>query len=336
MKAMERFAVVFVHLGDNPSPTLIPFAEFALKNNPDAELILVTDSEFRWKSFPGRVVIAEKSSKATIKHLLHRARYKEKIAGGYWIKTYERIFALSNLYGNIDLNLPIIHIESDVLLQDIQILRKALELQLENEISVPRMSEDLGIASILYSRNIHSLIEGLKKLDSLGRDNQEICTNDMKLLGLALNENIISELPTWPTRKSNNGVCNKYYLFDGAAIGQYLFGRDPIHSNNVRISGYENPTFPISLSALSWHLEENTIFASDGENEYYFANLHIHSKEVIGHPDGAKNRWLNVLDEANGVKPRTPSGFINEEIHSRGYSLLVKLEIFLRTYFQGK
>ena len=124
MKAMERFAVVFVHLGDNPSPTLIPFAEFALKNNPDSEFILITDSELTWGNFPGRVVIAEKNNKATIKHLLRRARYNEKIAGGYWIKTYERLFALSNLHGKIDPDLRIIHIESDVLLQNIEILKK--------------------------------------------------------------------------------------------------------------------------------------------------------------------------------------------------------------------
>ncbi len=336
MNNVEKFAVVFVHLGDNPSPTLIPFAQFALKNNPSSELILITDSENRWKDFPGRIVIAEKNIEATTRHLLRRARYKRKIAGGYWVKTYERLFALSNLHGKIDPNLSILHIESDVLLQDIRILCQALNLQLENEISVPRMSEDLGIASILYSKNIHCLIEGLKKLDTLGRNNPDICTNDMTLLGLALNKNIVSELPTWPTQKSLIAGVNKHYLFDGAAIGQYLFGRDPIHSNNVRISGYENPSFPIRLSNLTWHLESNSMHASDGANEYHFANLHIHSKEVIGHPDDAKSRWLEVLDEANGVKPRTPSGQIAEEVHIRGYSFGVKLEIFLRTLLERK
>jgi hypothetical protein len=336
MKIIDKFAIVFVHLGDNPSPTLIPFAKFAIRNNPESEFFLITDSEHRWSDFPGRIIVSKKRNKSSIKHLIQRSRYNEKIAGGYWVKTYERLFALSNLYGNIDPNLPIIHIESDVLLQDAQILKEALNIQIDNEIAVPRMSEDLGIASILYSRNIQCLLTGLKKLDLLGRRNPGICTNDMKLLGLALNQNIISELPTWSKSKKDSDIGNKRWLFDGAAIGQYLFGRDPIHTENVRLSGYENPSFPIRPSSLSWHLEKNIIHASDGENNYYFANLHIHSKEIIGHPASELKRWVEILEEANGVRPRSPSEFVNEEIHTRGYSPLVKLEIFLRTRFKRK
>jgi hypothetical protein len=336
MKSMDNFAIVFVHLGDNPSPTLIPFAKFALKNNPESEILLITDSEHRWGDFPGRVIFSKNRNKAAIKHLIQRSRYNKKIAGGYWVKTYERLFALSNLYGNIDPNLPIIHIESDVLLQDSQILKKALNIQIENEIAVPRISEDLGIASILYSKNIECLLKGLNKLDFLGRSNPDICTNDMKLLGLALNKNIVSELPTWPKSNSGGSFSKMRYLFDGAAVGQYLFGQDPIHTQNVRISGYENPTFPIRPSELSWHLEQNAICASDGENNYYFANLHIHSKEIVDHPESDKERWLELVDEANGVKPRIPSELIKEETHIRGYSPLVKLEIFLRIRFTSK
>ena len=111
MKDLNNFAIVFVHLGDNPSPTLIPFAKFALKNNPGSEMFLITDSKHHWQDFPGRVIVYRKRNRASIKHLVQRSRYNEKIAGGYWVKTYERIFALSNLYRNIDPNLPIIHIE---------------------------------------------------------------------------------------------------------------------------------------------------------------------------------------------------------------------------------
>ena len=336
MKILDKFAIVFVHLGDNPSPTLIPFAKFALRNNPESEFFLITDSENRWRDFPGRIIVSTKRNKDSIRHLIQRSRYNEKIAGGYWVKTYERLFALSNLYGIIDPNLPIIHIESDVLLQNSQILKEALNIQIENEIAVPRMSEDLGIASILYSRNIDCLLNGLKKLDLLGRRNPDICTNDMRLLGLALNQKIISELPTWSRSESEKNFGTDRYLFDGAAIGQYLFGLDPIHTDNVRISGYENPSFPIRPSDLSWHMETDTIHASDGQNKYYFANLHIHSKEILDHPASGLKRWVEMLEEANGVKPRNPSEFVKEEIHIRGYSPLVKLEIFLRARIKRK
>ena len=83
-------------------------------------------------------------------------------------------------------------------------------------------------------------------------------------------------------------------------------------------------------------MEQNSVYASDGDNTYYFANLHIHSKEIVDHPTSDLNRWHEILEEANGVKPRIPSGLIKEDIHIRGYSLPVKIEIFVRIRFKRK
>ena len=331
--SVKKYAIVFVHLGDNPSPTLIPYARYAAENNPEAQLFLITDNQYRWRDFPGQVIELKERKKAAIKHLIKGSRYADKIAGGYWVRTYERLFALEALHGKIDPTQEIIHLESDVLLQNAEILERALSIDILNEIAVPRMTNDLGIASILYSKNISDLRIGLQKLKILGEQFPEICTNDMKLLGLALNKGQISELPTWKTSIENQ---KEYFLFDGAAIGQYLFGRDPIHTNNVRISGYENPEFPIQPSHLKWELDGNSIFAVNKDEKYYFANLHVHSKELIALPMNDSKRWDSVLSEANGISARISSGKVDEEIHRRGYSILVKLEIYLRETFKAK
>jgi hypothetical protein len=330
---MKRYAIVFVHLGDNPSPTLIPFAKYAAANNPESQLILITDDVSRWRDFPGQVIESRKRKKSAIKHLIKGSRYADKIAGGYWVRTYERLFALEALCENIEPTQEIIHLESDVLLQDVKIIERALAIDIVHEIAVPRMSKDLGIASILYAKNTSSLRIGLDKLRVLGEQFPSICTNDMKLLGLALNTDQISELPTWTTSVEKQ---KEYFLFDGAAIGQYLFGRDPIHTNNARISGYENPEFPIKPSNLKWAIDQNSILAETENEKYYFANLHVHSKELIALPMDDAKRWDAVLSEANGLSTRIPSSKVEEEIHHRGYSILVKLEIYFRDALKSK
>jgi hypothetical protein len=329
-------AIVFVHLGINPSPTLIPAANYAQVTHPDSKSILITDNPKRWEKFPGLVIGIDRKNLNHGKHITQRAGYTKKIAGGYWINTYERLFALKELNGHIDENSMVVHIESDVMLQEVHFFFKALEKLSFTEIAVPRMNDELGIASILISKNVRNLLIGLKKLENLAKSNPNICTSDMKLLGLALNREVISELPSLPEKLSDNEERKNHYLFDAAAIGQYLFGRDPIHSENLRISGYENPDFPIKLSLLNWKIQGNSIYAEYKKSNYYFANLHIHSKEILSPPKNDPKRWSRVLMEANSLVERAPSQFVPELIHSTGYSFAVKLEIFLRTRINYK
>jgi hypothetical protein len=326
----SKVAIVLVHLGKNPSPTLIPAAKYAQETHPNSQLILITDDPKRWSEFPGLVINTSKKRIIQGDHIARRARYIRKIAGGYWIKTYERIFVLKELLGNIDEDTMIVHIESDVMLQDSYIFYQALSKLTLMEIAVPRMSEELGVASILISKNIRNLLKGLTKLENLAKSYPERCTSDMKLLGLALNRNVISELPTWPEQVQKNREENAFFLFDGAAIGQYLFGQDPIHTGNRRISGFENPNFQIKPSELNWKIDGNSIYAEANAKKYYFSNLHIHSKEILMTPRNDPDRWARVMDEGNLQIDRVQSEIVAELIHSRGYSIMVKIEIFLR------
>lgn len=323
----KSYAIVYVHLGDNPAQTLIPFSKYAIKNNPDADFYLITDDKERWLDFPGEIIELKERKKSEISHILKKSGYVDKIAGGYWVKTYERLFALESLKSVINPVQEIIHLESDVILQDKRVLERALDVEIIQEIAVPRMSENLGIASILYSKNTSNLLIGLGKLRQLANEYPDVCTDDMKLLGLALNKGKISELPTW---ESSTSPESEHFLFDGAAVGQYLFGRDPIHTNNVRISGYENPNFPIKLRNLEWKISDNLVYAESNNEKYFFANLHVHSKEVLDLPQNDLERWEAIIAEANGTAARQPSEKIEELIHGRGYTFPVKLEIYFK------
>ncbi|CAN2169595.1 hypothetical protein MCELANE86_00042 [Candidatus Nanopelagicaceae bacterium] len=326
----KKVAIVFVQLGENPSPTLISSAKYAQITNPNSRLILITDQEKTWKAFPGEIISAGNSSKKQSKHIVRKAKYLRSIAGGYWVNTYERIFALSLLDKILDLDTFIVHIESDVLIQSETILKNALQDIKLQGIGVPRMNKEQGIASILVSPSYVELNKALSKLEKLATEFPDSCSTDMNLLGLALNSGIISELPVWKNQSEGVEEPDEYFFFEGAAVGQYLFGLDPIHTSNTRISGYLNPEFPINLSSLRWATEGNSVYAYNGQERYWFTNLHIHSKEILLTPLESPKRWSIAISEANLEIPRTPTLNIPEVIHSSGYSLLAKLEIFVR------
>jgi len=327
---VRKVAIVFVHLGKNPSPNLIASAKYARRTNPEARIILLTDRTRNWEQFPGEVVKTHKRRMRQSRHLTRKAHYLKKIAGGYWVKTYDRLFVLQQLNRILDLETQIVHLESDVIIQDAHILINSLKCLNLNKFGVPRVSDNLGIASILISKNYFELEAGLTELENLSKEFPQICTNDMKLLGLALNKGVISELPSLYNQLEFNDDLKENYLFDGAAVGQYLFGRDPIHTSNIRVSGYENPDFPISLSSLKWGVEGNAVYATNFKTKYWFVNIHVHSKEELNLPDSDPHRWGKVLGEANLNIPRSPSGLVPEIIHSKGYSIQVRLEIYIR------
>jgi hypothetical protein len=332
----KKVAIVFVHLGKNPSPNLYASAKYAQLTNPIARIILLTNHSEDWNNFPGEVFQLSNSLKKQSRHLVKKAGYLRKIAGGYWVNTYERIFALRELENILDPETFVIHIESDVIIQSQHILEGAIGDLTVQGIGVPRMNAEQGIASILISENYMELNNSLTLLEILSIKYPEKCTTDMNLLGLALNLNIISELPTWKDEGSLLEPQENYYLFEGAAVGQYLFGLDPIHNGNMRKSGHENPSFPIQLSTLKWDIEQNSIYATDGKSKYWFTNLHIHSKEELLTPIEDPERWIQVMAEANLEAPRATTGVVLEAIHSRGYSTLVKLEIVIRTKMMSR
>jgi hypothetical protein len=128
-------------------------------------------------------------------------------------------------------------------------------------------------------------------------------TNDMDLLGCALNKFIATELPSSPQPKKE--LLSNHYIFDGAAIGQYLLGIDPIHTNGSVISGFQNANFSFDLSTFGWSIPRMGKLVLTFESvEYQILNLHAHSKEILGIPNPTDPRWTQILQEANHEKSR--------------------------------
>ena len=328
---VTAITICYVHLGENPAPTLISFAQIAREQVPEAEFVLITNRPKEWRLFPGELIEYDQRDRSrSFSSYIRRNRELEKIAGGYWAFTMERLFALQKMSNST--KLPILHFESDVF----PLLRDEVLMELEKRIrkvAFPRISKTTGIASLLYSPNMEKTNTFLDKLQELLSKDFKI-RNDMALLGMALNQGLAEELPTLPDQawkfESKNGIRN--IVFDGAALGQYLFGLDPYHTNNVRISGFQHPDFALDLKTTTWKLNlEDSIrgglsFSVKAES-YFPANLHIHSKEVIGPFTKDLKRWEQAILEAHRIIPRVSSEEILNLIHTKPVSMLNRLRI---------
>jgi hypothetical protein len=172
----------------------------------------------------------------------------------------------------------------------------------QDSVSYPRLSGSRGVASILYSPNAETLLIFLRKLRTFLIENRSI-VNDMDLLGFALNVDAATELPSTPYSDEELGA--DHYIFDGAALGQYLLGIDPIHTNGSVVSGYQNSDYNFDISSFKWSIPRlGKLIITIKNIDYDVLNLHAHSKEIIGIPDPNDSRWIQILQEANGEKPR--------------------------------
>ena len=328
----NRPLIVYVLLGDNPAPTLLDFALSASTCLPEADLVLLTNRPMNWKQFPGIVIAIPSAMRSnTIAKIEKRFPERVEQAGRYWIYTLERLFVLSLLKHYFETSRPVIHFESDVLsFVDYSIYK--LLLSNCTKVSIPRYSPIDGIASILFAPTIQMLSDTLD-LMALTLENSGKWINDMNLLGIALNSNLLQELPvdssqSWRINESSQGTSKKQFLiFDGLALGQYLFGLDPVHTGGQAISGHINQFYPHPLSSLAWRI--STINGHDrpmisltlNSSEYFIANLHVHAKVSLESLNQQSSQWNRFIDEANETRSRVPHHVSKDVIWSKPISL---------------
>lgn len=325
---------VFVQLGKNPSPTLSSMAHSAKNFNKNTQLFLISDFPNIWKDFPGEIIGYEPTHRDEFISKFAK-KYPElySIAGGYWLYTLERLFALERIYDVLNYNSSFLHVESDVLTllndDEFELLK-----QRAKRIACPRFSANRGVASVLFVPN-QSVLETTINCFTQILNEPKAPKNDMDLLGVCLNKGIIDELPTLPEHAWENSQGEKL-VFDGAAYGQYLFGQDPFHTDGERISGFQNPDFGLKLQETRWEILESEanqasslIYSHRGER-YRVLNLHIHSKIILNPPRLDSTRWIVALREANGEVSRIADQYQPNQIHTIKISLLNRFRIARR------
>ncbi len=309
-------------------------AELATQRLEDSKVFLITDNPNDWVTFPGKVINYSRNDRNNyLASLIRKNPELEQIAGGYWLYSLERLFALQKIYEHVGSDEVVLHYESDVLL----LLNESdfdLIIQECTKCACPRFSKERGIASLFFIPNHHELSTFL---DSLGQilSRKKVPTNDMELLGVCLNENIVKELPSLPSDCWTKPTGEKV-VFDGAAYGQYLFGQDPFHTGGRRISGFQNPDFPLELSKLNWEvsnevdLEKKMLVYWYNDTQYRLLNLHLHSKIRTGVIDDRSPLWAQAINEANGKTPRIPGEIEPNLIHTQKITVANRIRLARR------
>jgi hypothetical protein len=312
-------------------------AELATHRLEDSKVFLITDHPNDWVRFPGKVISYSREDRNNyLASLIRKNPELEQIAGGYWLYSLERLFALQKIYDHVRADEVVLHYESDVLL----LLNESdfdLIIQECTKCACPRFSKERGIASLFFIPNHYELSSFLNSLkEILSRKNAP--KNDMELLGVCLNENIVNELPSLPSESWTKPTGEKV-VFDGAAYGQYLFGQDPFHTGGRRISGFQNPDFPLDLSVLNWGVsaevnsENQDIVYTTNKAQYRVLNLHLHSKIQTGSVDSRSPLWVQAINEANGKTHRVPGELETNLIHNQKISLVNRTRVARRKGF---
>ena len=214
---------------------------------------------------------------------------------GFWVNTSARFFYIYECmrkYGIQD----VVHIENDVVIYyNVDVLEPLVD---KSRIYMPFDSYSRNIASIVYIPNHPSLAYIL--------DHYDVRRNDMYNFAKHLSTGRVDTFPIFTNKYYQNPYDEKMfvsrnyarfpYLFDAAAMGQYLGGIDPLNQpgdtrgfvNETTVIQYDKYKFVWSNHITQTNIYQPFLFiddADDTDNENTpqllpIFNLHIHSKTI--------------------------------------------------------
>lgn len=200
---------------------------------------------------------------------------------GFWVHTSSRFFYIYEAMKKYNID-NVIHLENDVLIYyNCDVLVNILD---NKYIYIPFDTFKRNIASIMYIPN-YNIFKNI--LDKYDKNN-----DDMHNFSLIMrNTNLINNFPIFIENKLENDEYqfvtknfNKFeFIFDAAAIGQYLGGVDRRNNPNNTI-GFINETCIIKYNSYKFEfLDKENIkkpFINVNDKFIPIFNLHIHSKDL--------------------------------------------------------
>lgn len=204
--------------------------------------------------------------------------------GGFWYHTSARFFYIYAFMEKYNIS-NVVHLENDVLLYyncDEMLADKFNQ----NHIYIPFSSYDRSVISIMYIPTSNLLKQILKHYNCAKNDMQNFAK-------IQKQTNIIDNFPICITDTTKNEeyqfITRNFdtfqFIFDAAAIGQYIGGVDP---RNIEgdTTGFVNEHCAIryDIFDISWKKDNiNSVkkpFIKINDTEYRIFNLHIHSKNL--------------------------------------------------------
>jgi len=208
-----------------------------------------------------------------------------RFRNGFWTKTLERFMILEQ-YVNLEDIGEFFHGELDNLFFGLQDVVSIINESKKTGIFLPRLDNNHLIASLVYCNDRQELTKFITHLNR--NDNNK---NEMELLSnwqknSLSNVHIIKSLPFNSDQFEINLIDSKSHksrkiLFDGARYGQWLFGEDPRNRIGIVKNLDENLIKDqLWIKDSKFRFEKPNLIMQYNNNDFYLANIHIHSKII--------------------------------------------------------
>jgi len=266
------------------------------------------------------------------KTLSKKLRHDVEFRAGFWVKTLTRFLAIRDLMQEQQIS-NVLHIEGDVLCFPTFPFEKFKSLK--EELAFPLESPRLGIASILYVRDL----KAVKRLCEFALDEVERdpTTTDMRVLG-RYREEFKERVLVLPTFTSLEQVNERYInedliheilrseklfggIFDSVSLGQYLFGIDPKNHRGIVKSFLVNSEHLINPQKYRFIDKRDSIAVETDEKNRLsdIYSLHIHSKDIsaFSFPRNIGLIMKKYENSKHGISNRfSASTFISQAIYA--------------------
>ena len=198
---------------------------------------------------------------------------------GFWQLTSQRFYYIYEFMKKYDV-CDVIHVENDVLIY--YNCNELLDKLDRKYMYIPFDTYSRNIASIIYVPNKQTFKQILDKYD-LNKNDMQNFSYIKRTTGLIQNFPIFcKQFASNPEELFVSENSDAFpYIFDAAAIGQYLGGIDPRNcADGQNTIGFVNETCAIKYNQYSIKMQNNLPFIIIKGVEIPIFNLHIHSKNL--------------------------------------------------------
>jgi hypothetical protein len=265
---------VFVHLGPGPAPHLWRnVSRFnALFPGRKATIILSDIRHKKHIDLTKNELFIYKTSSDT-ESQLRKLSTDVKFREGFWRYSIERFYAIRDFH-ELDQVTPILHLESDVVVLPNFPFDEFKSIK---HLAWEKFNSSHDVSAILYSNcygDSKWLVERIN--EALTADTK---STDMTALSQISNSNLsrVEILPTDPTSNTSNQFGG---IFDAAAIGMWLNGRDPRNHLGFIKRFLPLPESSVNASKLDYRVNRDGCLQvmNQGGVTLQLFNLHVHAK----------------------------------------------------------
>ncbi len=305
----QQLKLLLIHLGTKPPRILSANLDYLSRVFPDKEILVATDLPKHFKKLPRQVTLLELPSAGFVSQI-RSSPHSVHFRSGYWLYTIKRLGAIADAHAMFPSD-SLLHIESDMLLLP-NFDFTALESR--NRVCWTRVTELHDMPGLLFSPSS-------EESSWLAKTIVDLLIEDESLVDMSVLRRIATEFPE-QMNYLNNSVDNVTKddqsdqlknealppLYDGLAIGPWLFGEDPRnHWGILRTGLVWPPDVLLDCSKVEFKFTQRRLLCRSKGGTVYFEvqNLHIHSKSTrLFKPQRLESELTKSVNRSNSGRSR--------------------------------